>query len=109
MAVTPEEVRRVGELARLTLDPAEVEELTAQLNGILGHMEALAAAPDGGPSPTDEADSAAPLRADEPGPDPLRFPPDQLAPAWEAGFFTVPRLASHEDADSATAEGTPGS
>jgi hypothetical protein len=37
------------------------------------------------------------LRADEPGADPLHVPPADLAPAWHAGFFTVPRLPSHRD------------
>ena len=41
MALTPEEVRHVAHLARLSLKPAEVELFTRQLNDILAYMEKL--------------------------------------------------------------------
>jgi aspartyl/glutamyl-tRNA(Asn/Gln) amidotransferase C subunit len=94
--VSREDVRRAGELARLSLDPAELAELTAQLNAILEHMEALGAAPVEAP-PAPAAADGAPLRADEPAPDPLHAPLRRVAPSWQAGFFTVPRLASHDE------------
>jgi len=41
MALTPETVRQVARLARLTLSEAEVELLTRQLNDILKYVEKL--------------------------------------------------------------------
>jgi aspartyl-tRNA(Asn)/glutamyl-tRNA(Gln) amidotransferase subunit C len=41
MALTPETVRQVAELARLTLAETEVELFTRQLNDILNYVEKL--------------------------------------------------------------------
>jgi aspartyl-tRNA(Asn)/glutamyl-tRNA(Gln) amidotransferase subunit C len=41
MALTPETVKQVAELARLTLADAEVELFTRQLNDILNYVEKL--------------------------------------------------------------------
>jgi aspartyl/glutamyl-tRNA(Asn/Gln) amidotransferase C subunit len=95
--MTPAEVRRLGALARLRPDPAEVRSLAAQLSAILHPLQALGAA--------DEADAAGgfdpgtdtPLRADEPGPDPLHAPPARIAPMWADGFFIVPRGAGEPE------------
>lgn len=101
MAVTTEDVLRVADLARLRLEPEEVAALTRELNGILEHVDALAAAgpapdpdPAAGETPDGEA-AGAPLRVDTPGADPLAVEPRAMAPAWADGHFTVPRLASH--------------
>jgi aspartyl-tRNA(Asn)/glutamyl-tRNA(Gln) amidotransferase subunit C len=102
MAVTEGTVRQVAALARLDLTEREVAELTAQLNGILEHMDALAAV-DTAQAAIDEADPAAgpggraPLREDRPGADPLVTDPGDMAPDYADGFFTVPRLVSHAD------------
>jgi aspartyl-tRNA(Asn)/glutamyl-tRNA(Gln) amidotransferase subunit C len=103
VAVTPEDVRRVAELAHLGLDPDQVVGLTAELNTILDHMDALRAAPAVDLSPASDPVGGTPLRADEPPGDPLHSPPATNAPAWETGFFTVPRLASHDDTAPGTA------
>ena len=97
MSVTRDDVRRVAELARLTLPEAALEGYVAQLNGILAHMDALQGLP-----PLD-ADAIAPvdgmpLRADEPGAVPLARDAASFAPELRDGFFLVPRLATHEDA-----------
>jgi aspartyl-tRNA(Asn)/glutamyl-tRNA(Gln) amidotransferase subunit C len=93
-----ETVMRIAALARLRLDRDEVERLTAQLNDILRHVEALGAVDvagvEGGAGAVGVAGGAAPLREDVPGADPLARPPAELAPAWMDGFFTVPRLAA---------------
>jgi aspartyl-tRNA(Asn)/glutamyl-tRNA(Gln) amidotransferase subunit C len=103
MAVTPSEVRHLAVLARLSLEPGDLEPLTADLNRILEHMDELAAAGNGeATAGRSSGDGAAPapagtrLRADEPGADALAHPPAAMAPAWEQGFFLVPRLASHD-------------
>ena len=99
MSVTPDEVRRMAELARLELDGDEADELLEDLNGILEHMESLAGA-DVEPAGDDEEahrEGPAPLRdGSEGAPDRLTRSPEELAPAWEEGFFVVPRLPAVE-------------
>lgn len=41
MKITPEEVRHVARLARLSLSEVEVEKITLQLDGILSYVEKL--------------------------------------------------------------------
>ena len=107
MALTPEEVRRLAVLARITLSDAAAEALAAQLTDVLDHVEALEApsddepttsdrVPPSNPDPTGRETLRAPLRADVPGADTLDRPPADFAPEWRDGFFTVPRLPSHD-------------
>ncbi|MBX6362447.1 MAG: aspartyl/glutamyl-tRNA amidotransferase subunit C [Gemmatimonadetes bacterium] len=99
MAVTREEVLHVARLARLRLLPEEVERFTGQLNDILEHFGELASADLAGIAPEPATSWPAPVRPDTAPPDPLALPPSALAPAWEAGFFTVPRLAALDAAE----------
>ncbi|HEX6940173.1 MAG TPA: Asp-tRNA(Asn)/Glu-tRNA(Gln) amidotransferase subunit GatC [Longimicrobiales bacterium] len=95
MAVTREDVLHVAALARLRLSPEEVERFTAQLNGILSHMEELNAIDvEGIEGVAGVTEWVAPLRAEDVAPDALAGPPSALAPAWRDGFYTVPRLAA---------------
>jgi len=99
MAVTPDDVRHVAELARLGIPDAELAVYVQQLNGILGHMEVLQKAQSAGAA--EEADATRDgmrLRPDAPGAVKLEIPREQFAPEMKAGFFLVPRLATHEDA-----------
>lgn len=99
MAVTPDDVRHVAQLARLGLPDDQLARYVDQLNGILAHMDALQGVPSSGAA--DEAlATAEPMRlsADQLGPVRLAIPPAQFAPAMRDGFFLVPRLATHEDA-----------
>ena len=41
MSISAEDVKRIGELARLHLDTDEVEHLTSDLNAILQHVDSL--------------------------------------------------------------------
>ena len=98
MAVTHDDVRHVAELARLAVDDDRLEHLVAELNGILGHMDALAQVS------TKEVELAAfapsvstPVRKDSSGPMQMLAPLSSFAPAVRDGFIIVPRLASHED------------
>jgi aspartyl/glutamyl-tRNA(Asn/Gln) amidotransferase C subunit len=103
-----EEVAAVARLARLSFTGYELDQMADELRAILAHVDLLrqvdAHAP-GRDRPVDLHATAATgavvghtsLRADEPGADPLHVPPADLAPAWHAGFFTVPRLPSHRD------------
>jgi aspartyl-tRNA(Asn)/glutamyl-tRNA(Gln) amidotransferase subunit C len=95
MSVRREDVLAVASLARLSMDAAEADRMTAQLNRILAHMDVLADIDlDGVPPFVLAVDGAAPLREDVPGADPLERHPADVAAAWRDGFFVVPRLAA---------------
>jgi aspartyl/glutamyl-tRNA(Asn/Gln) amidotransferase C subunit len=107
MAVTPADIEHIAALARLRLEPQEVDRLTGQLNDILGHFAALQSIDVRDVPPfAVAAEGAAPLRADVPGADPLHVDPAVNAPAWRAGFFTVPRLAAQRRSADSPAEDT---
>lgn len=92
MGVSREDVLRVAALARLRLEPGEVERFTAQLNSILDHIRVLGRVKGAASHAGEAADWPAPQREDAGRPDALAFPPAELAPAWADGFFAVPRL-----------------
>lgn len=95
MSVTREEVIRIAELARLRLTTAEVDRFLEQLNDILAHVEELQTLePETAGMAASIGEGSAPRRSDELGPDLLRFPVAELAPGWDEGFFTVPRVAA---------------
>ncbi|MHB1222919.1 MAG: Asp-tRNA(Asn)/Glu-tRNA(Gln) amidotransferase subunit GatC [Gemmatimonadaceae bacterium] len=105
MAVTEEDVRRVAELARLGLEPARVEPLVQELNGILGHMAVLEAVDTGGVGAVQGVGAAGmPLRVDHGPKYPLARSLDQFAPATREGFLLVPRLSTHEHLEGADAD-----
>ena len=98
MAVSRDDVAHVAELARLALEDARVDELVAQLNGILRHVDVLQQVDTDGVEPTaGVGDSGTPLRPDEGPPIPLDRPREDFAPVMRDGFFLVPRLSTHED------------
>jgi len=93
MALTPEEVLHVAELARLTLNPEEVDLFTRQLNDILNYVEKLQEVETAGVPPL-----AHPVpifnvfREDEVAPGLSRDEGLANAPAPEEGTFSVPRI-----------------
>ena len=98
MSVTHEDVRHIASLARLGLEPDRVTLLVGELNGILAHMDALAAV-DTSAVETDAAAAAgSTMRSDDAPPIPLARTREDVAPEMRDGFFLVPRLATHEDA-----------
>ena len=100
MAVSERDVRHVATLARLGLDPARIDALVRELNGILGHMEVLGAVnTEGAGAHGDDRQASLPLREDAGPQVRLAFPREAFAPAMRDGFFLVPRLATHEDGD----------
>lgn len=99
MSVSNDDVRHIAALARLGLEPDRVALLASELNGILAHMDVLAAVD------TSAIDLHArtegegmPLRADAGPSVPLTRSRDAFAPETRDGFFLVPRLSTHEDA-----------
>jgi len=93
VAITRDEVRKVAALARLRLEPAEEERLTADLDHILDAFAKLRALDTTGVAPARAlAEPATPLRDDE-----IVNPPadDALlanAPAREGRHFRVPKI-----------------
>lgn len=96
MAVTEGDVRHIALLARLGL-PDDVAGLVDELNGILRHMGALQRVNTKDVQPTAGVGAGGtPLRTDD-GPQlELGRERSDFAPAMKAGFFLVPRLATHE-------------
>lgn len=97
MPVTHDDVHHVAELARLAIGDERLDNLVAELNGILTHMDVLSqvdtSAFDNNVSlPVD----GTPLRSDSSGPLTMLASRESFAPVMRDGFFLVPRLATHE-------------
>ena len=93
MALSPEEVLHVAELARLSLRPEEVETFTRQLNDILAYMEKLQELDTEGVEPMAHVvPVATPFREDEVAACLPRETALDNAPAREEGTFLVPRV-----------------
>lgn len=102
MSVSIEEVRHVAMLARLGLTDERAQSLTRDMNTILEHMRVLEQVRTGGVREFVSGDEAGmPMRRDEGPAAPLHAPPSSFAPEMREGLFIVPRLATHEDAESA--------
>ena len=93
MALTPEQVRHVAALARLSLTPEEERRYTTQLSAILEAVEALQALDVSGVEPTSHATLAGSLlREDAPH---TSLPPEVAlanAPARVGTAFAVPKI-----------------
>ena len=91
--IQPEEVREIATLARLRLDPAEVERMAHELDAILGYIDTVMNVDTGDAEPmTHAVPFDCPLREDAPG-QPL--PVEEAlanAPRREGSFFEVPRI-----------------
>ena len=102
MAVSHDDVRNIAALARVAVDPAQLDVVARELNSILAHMDALAELP---PSEIDDRQTAGMRLSPDAGPPvPLVRPPSDFAPNWRDGFFLVPRLATHSDAGAVADE-----
>jgi len=98
MAVTETEVRKIADLARLSLADGDLPTITAQLNSILAHMDVLTAVDTSSVEPIAGIGAdGAPLRGDSVSPQPMTVTAPVLAPQSRDGFILVPRLATHEE------------
>jgi len=106
MAVTEIDIRKIADLARLSLADEEVPIMAAQLNSILAHMDVLTKVNteesiDGVTSDVELSsglkEAGAPLRGDAVAPVQMNTTAPLLAPESEDGFILVPRLSTHED------------
>jgi aspartyl-tRNA(Asn)/glutamyl-tRNA(Gln) amidotransferase subunit C len=93
MKIGAEDVRHVAQLAELAVADADVNLLAAQLEGIVNFVAQLdAVAVDGTPGAVVVGPAELRLREDTVNPIPLARGPASFAPAFQHGFFVVPRL-----------------
>jgi aspartyl-tRNA(Asn)/glutamyl-tRNA(Gln) amidotransferase subunit C len=93
MALTRDDVLHVAELARLSLNPEEIEPFTRQLNDILGYVEKLQEVDTEGVPPLAHVIPLAnAFREDEVKPGLDREQSLENAPDREEGAFVVPRV-----------------
>lgn len=99
--VSARDVRHVALLARLGLTEERAQELAKELNTILEHMDVLARVDTAGVTEASAVAGAGMRLRDDRGPAvPLDGPTQRFAPAMRDDLFLVPRLATHEDAES---------
>ena len=90
MALTPEDVLHIGQLARVGLADEDVAKFATQLSGIIEHFEALAAVPTDDVAPTAHAAALSNvMRRDEVRPSLSRDDVVANAPAEEDGHLRV--------------------
>jgi aspartyl-tRNA(Asn)/glutamyl-tRNA(Gln) amidotransferase subunit C len=97
MALTPVDVARIAQLARLELQPSEQAAMLAQLNGFFGVVEQMSAVDTSGVEPLYTPLSALHEVALRLRPDAVTENPDRplnqrSAPAIEDGLFLVPKV-----------------
>lgn len=98
MAVTRADVLHIAQLARLGIDGPRADELTRELSAILAHMEVLSQIDAASVAPAAGVDAdGTPLRPDAGVAPGMSGTLESFAPSMRDGFFTVPRLATHED------------
>ena len=97
MALTPKDVSRIADLARLELQPAEQSAMLAQLNGFFSIVEQMSAVDTSGVEPLYTPLSAVQevtlrLREDAVTETDQREANQLSAPAVEDGLFLVPKV-----------------
>ncbi len=97
MALTPQDVSRIAQLARLELQPAEQAAMLAQLNGFFGIVEQMSGVDTSGVEPLYTPLSAVEevtlrLRDDKVTETDQRATNQRSAPAVEDGLFLVPKV-----------------
>ena len=97
MALTPQDVSRIAQLARLELQPAEQAAMQSQLNGFFGIVEQMSAVDTSGVEPLYTPLSAVQevtlrLREDAVTETDQREANQRSAPAVEDGLFLVPKV-----------------
>lgn len=92
MSIDEATVRHIASLAELAVADGDVALLATQLAGIVAFVEQLDAIPLDAAEPVVVGPAATPLREDAVNPIPLACGPAAFAPAFDQGFFVVPRL-----------------
>ena len=97
MALTPQDISRIANLARLELQPLESERMLTQINGFFDIVEQMRAVDTTGVEPLSHPvaaiqDVALRLRDDVVSEPNQREANQRSAPAVERGLFLVPRV-----------------
>ena len=97
MSLTPSDISRIADLARLELDPAEGERMLGQLNGFFDIVQKMRAVDTTGITPLAHpfetiGDIALRLRDDVVSEPDNRAANQRSAPAVDAGLFLVPKV-----------------
>jgi aspartyl-tRNA(Asn)/glutamyl-tRNA(Gln) amidotransferase subunit C len=97
MSVSRDEVLRIARLAELDVDEEALPVLAEQMSRILEYVAQLSTVPASeGLKPYVPGPDAIRFRPDEVRPWPLAVGPDKIAPAFKEGFFVVPKLGQFE-------------
>ena len=93
MSLTPDQIQRVAQLARIALPEAEAASVLERLNRVLGMIDRLQAVDTSGIEPMSHAlDVVQPLRADAVTEPDQRAALQAGAPAVEDGLYLVPKV-----------------
>ena len=97
MALTPQDIARIANLARLELNPSESERMLTQINGFFDIVEKMRAVDTSGVEPLAHPvaaiqDVALRLREDVASEPDNREANQRSAPAVERGLFLVPKV-----------------
>ncbi len=93
MSLSPDQVRRIAELARIELAPGQVEQTGNELNVIFGLIERMQQADTAGIAPMAHAQELAQrLREDRVSEGDRHADFQQIAPQTEAGLYLVPKV-----------------
>src|SRR5262245_36849627 len=93
MSLTPDEIKKIAHLARLSLSNEEVNTLSSQLNNILAFTEQMNEIDTTGIAPLSHAlDVTQRLREDKVTETNLRDKYQEIAPQTEAGLYLVPTV-----------------
>ena len=97
MSVTHDEVRKIARLAELEVSEEALPLLAEHMSRILEYVAQINAVPASeGVKPFVPGPDAVRFRPDEVKPPPLAFGPAEFAPAFRDGFFLVPKLGQFE-------------
>ena len=99
MKIGAAEVRHVAGLAELAVADADVDLLARQLEGIVNFVAQLdELAGEASPAGVVVGPARTPLRDDVVDPIPLTRSPAEMAPAFQQGFYVVPKLGGMAEA-----------
>src|SRR5882672_5955052 len=98
MSVSRDDVLKIARLAELEVDEATLPALAEQMSRILDYVAQISGvAASEAVKPFIPGPDALRFRPDEVRPIPLAFGPDVLAPEFKEGFFLVPKLGQFEE------------
>jgi aspartyl-tRNA(Asn)/glutamyl-tRNA(Gln) amidotransferase subunit C len=93
MSLTPDDVRRLARLARITIEAEESHAVLERLNGVLGLVDQMRRVDTRGIEPMSHAvDVSQRVRPDEVREQDRRAAYQSVAPAVEEGLYLVPKV-----------------